>query len=480
MFRFSHELIFKSAFSSKKIPGIVKLAREAKIKSNSIIQILHYWRYKQLTLLFLAALVLRLSISHLGFHDDIYSNTAWGEWIFKNGPKGFYEASGWIYSSPTQFPLISLLYGFNHFLYDRLMFLFANMGLWVATYHLAPSKMLWFFDFSTWFGNSMYQVTPFKFGALISMKVVAILADLAIASVIYLLAKNHLKKPLLWSLAYLLSPFSWYLSALWGQYDQTSFLFLLLAFILLIRRFLFMAPLLLLISVELKPTSLIFVPLFLYIYFRLKPKLPEVVIGVVSSIILFAYSISMFTDRNIFNFLQGELLPRIFSKSEPRVSTNAFNFWRIFIGNAALNQDTILFLLPTKVWGYALFLVTYVISLKILKVVTAENIFKSLFIIGGGGFLFLTNMLDRYFFPGVAFLLILTIYQKGLFKYWLILSFIFWLNLFNQWWFPDSLGILREILLWQGSFITRILAGINVIVFILVLRKYEIKLFQKN
>ncbi len=434
-------------------------------------KIIRFCRNKDVLIVFLSALILRLAISSLGFHDDIYSNTAWGKWIFQNGPRGFYEASGWIYSSPTQPPLISLLYGFNHFLYERLMFFFSTLGVWIATYHLAPTKMMWFFDFSRWFGNAMYQETPFKFGALISMKIVAILADLAIAWIIYLLAKNHTSKPILWSVAYLFSPFSWYLSALWGQYDQTSFLFLLLAFVLLARKHLLWTPLLLLISIELKPTALIFIPLFAWFYLKQKPSVKDIVVGFLSVAVVFVYSVWLFADRNVVDFTQNELLPKIFAKSEPRVSTNAFNFWRIFIGNAAMNQDTVLFLLPTKIWGYLIFFSAYILSVVHFKKITIENIFKLFFIVGGTGFLFLTNMLDRYFFAGVVGLLIVTIFNKSLFKFWLILSLVFWLNLFNQWWFPENLGFLREVLTWQNFIVSRVLAAVNVSIFIIVLFK---------
>lgn len=427
---------------------------------------------KGIIIFLVAAFIFRLYLTPLGFHDDIYSNTAWGQWIFQNGIKGFYEADGWINSSPTQPPLISLLYGFNLWLYERLMFVFANLGIFIATYHLAPTKMIWFFDFAIWFGNSMYGVTPFKFGALISMKLVAIVADLTIALVIYCLAKSANKsRPALWSAIYLFSPFSWYLSGLWGQYDQLSFFFLLLTFIFLVKRFLFFSPLLLLISAELKPTSLIFIPLFLWIYLRSKPTIMEFIAGWLTAFIFFVFSIWIFTDRDLMNFIQGELIPRIFFKSEFRVSTNAFNFWRIFIGNAALNQDTILFLIPTKIWGYLIFLLLYIYSLKLLKIFSTENIFKALFLIGFGGWLFLTNMLDRYLFAGIVLLLIISIYQKKFLKYWIILSLIFWLNLYNQWWFPNNLDFLKEILIWQNYLISRILAVINVVLFLVILRK---------
>lgn len=423
-----------------------------------------------LIIIFFLALIWRLFLTKLAFHDDLIVNTAWGEWIYKNGPLGFYQAQGWIYSSPTQPPLISLLYGFNLYLYERLQWLFTNLGVIIATYRLIPTKMIWFFDFTIWFGRNLYGETALRMGALISMKIVAILADLAIAGIIYLSTKKFdSKKALIWSCLYLFSPFSWYLSALWGQYDQLSFLFLLLTFLAVLNKRFILAPLLLIFSLEFKPTSLIFLPIFLWFYFRQKPNWRNIIISAGTSILLIFISAQVFTSNNAIFFIQNELIPKMFFKSEFRVSTNAFNFWRILIGDQALNQNTVFLFLPAKIWGWGIFTLLNFYVFKISRKVNIETIFRALSIIGIGGWLFLTNMLDRYVFAGMVSLLIWSFFQTGLLRYWLVLSSIFWLNLFNHWWFPTNLIILRQILSWNEDLITRFLSLIFVLVYLKIL-----------
>jgi Gpi18-like mannosyltransferase len=418
-------------------------------------------------IVFLIALIWRLVISPLGFHDDLMVNTAWGEWIYKNGPLGFYQVQGWIYSSPTQPPLISLLYGFNLYLYERLQWLFTNIGVIIATYRLIPTKMMWFFDFTKWFGMVLYSESALRMGALVSMKLIAILADMLIATVIYFLIRNKdQQKALIWSAIYLFSPFSWYLSALWGQYDQLSFLFLVLAFIAILYKRHLLAPILLVFSFEFKPTSLIFVPFFAWLYLKQKPGWKNILMTAVICLLLTILSIKFFTNDNILVFIQNELIPKIFFKSEFRVSTNSFNFWRILTGDQALNQNTLFFWIPAKIWGWGVFILLNFCVLKSSKKNNLETIFQGLSIIGIGSWLFLTNMLDRYVFAGITALLIWSALEYKLFKYWLILSLIFWLNLFNHWWFPTNLAWLRQILSWQDDLITRLLSLIFVLIYI--------------
>lgn len=418
-------------------------------------------------LVFFLAFAFRLYITPLAFHDDILSNAAWGEWVYKNGPDGFYENTKWIYSWPTQPPLINLVYGFNYYLYTQITWKLSYVAAVISSHNLLPDTFSWFLNFAKRFDMDFYDATPFKWGFLISMKLVAMIADIAIAVVIYILARkvNH-SKALLWSVIFLFSPFSWYISGLWGQYDQISYLFLLISLLVLAKRYLFLALPLLVVSLSLKPTSLIFIPLFLWLYYKQKPTLKEIIIGIGLSAAIFFYSVSLFTSGNLSDFINSELVPKIFYKSEFRVSTNAFNFWHILIGNQALNQNSPFLFIPAKLWGYIAFLIFNLYALKISSRVTYENIFKSMFVIGAGSWLFLTNMLDRYFFAGVMSLLFLAISDIKLMKYWIPLSLIFWLNLYNQWWFPGNLNLLRQLLTWQDALITRFLALANVIIFL--------------
>ncbi len=425
---------------------------------------------KKVIIFFLAALVFRLLLTPSAFHNDILSQTAWGEWIFKNGTLNFYTYGHWIYSWPTQPPLASLLYGADSFIYERLQWLFSNVGVFIATFRIAPTKMLWFFDFSKWFSTALFAETPLRNGALIVTKLPAVFADLGIALIIYSLSKKlGEKKAALFSLIYLISPFSWYLSSIWGQYDQLAVLFLIVSLILLCKRHLYFSPLLMLISVELKPTTAIFIPLFIFIYFKQRPLIKHMVVSSSTCFLVFIVSTKVFTDINILVFLPKILFSKVFLKaSEFRVSTNAFNFWHIFIGDKGLSQDTFFLFLPAKIWSFLAYILLNAYVFKNTIKVSLISVIEAMFIIGAGSWLFMTNMLDRYYFAGVISLLFLSVFKKKIFKYWLIASIIYWLNLFNHWWYPN-LNFLKEILIWQDGLFTRLFALINVLVFLKVL-----------
>src|SRR5205823_4421553 len=134
---------------------------------------------------------------------------------------------------------------------------------------------------------------------------------------------------------------------------------------------------------------------------------------------------SVFTDKNLLDFVRNDLVRIVFYKAEFRVSTNSFNFWHIFIGNQAQNESLLFLFIPAKFWGYGGFALLNIFAFNVTKKLTWENLFKALFLVGAGSWLFMTNMLERYFFAGVTSLLILSIYQPRLFKYWLILSITF-------------------------------------------------------
>lgn len=319
------------------------------------------------------------------------------------------------------------------------------------------AQFAWFLEFVKWFGTSLYKETPFINGFIISMKLIAILADLAIGIIIYFLAKGN-RNRLIYPALYLFSPFSFYLSALWGQYDQTSFLFTLLTFLALYKRKLFLAATFFTISINLKPTSLILIPLFLWIFFKQNPKIHTILFSLLICITLVFSSIALFADKSTLLFIQNDLIPKIFFKSEFRLSTNSFNFWRILEGDMHYTQDYPFLFIPAKTWGYLAFLLLNIFAFKRLKTITLENIFTALFIVSAGSWLFVTNMLDRYFFTGIVSMLILCIYKPQLLKYWLVLSIIFWLNLFNHWWYPPSLDFLRQILMGYDWLVTKILS----------------------
>lgn len=430
-----------------------------------------FFQSHPLLIILVLALTFRFATSQFGFHDDIYSNTAWGEWINKNGPKGFYEARGWIYSSPTQPPLISLLYGFNLWLYGWLMYFFASIGVIIATYHLAPTKMLWFFDFAQWFGNSMYGETPFKFGALISMKLVAILADLALGVVIYLLARGRSSKPWIWSVAYLFFPFSWYVSALWGQYDQLSTLFLLLSFLLLYKRVFTLSVLLMFCAVQVKPTVLFLAPFYVFYFYHQKPQLKNYITSLIGISGLFILFTGPFVkDKSILPYTFQNILPLIFNNDRYGLVNHAFNFWQMLAPSGGWSTTFYLLGIPALIWGIVIwFMTTLIAALITTHDKSLKSLMLSLFLISTGAYLFMTGMVDRYLYSGAVFLIVLTAYDQRLRRYCWLMLILFSVNLFYSWGFP----FLDKYTAWENPLLIRFFSFLQLAVFIAILKKIQ-------
>jgi hypothetical protein len=187
--------------------------------------------------------------------------------------------------------------------------------------------------------------------------------------------------------------------------------------------------------------------------------------------LLFFATTQVFTDKNVIAYSYEDLYTKIFQKAAPRLSANAFNFWRILQSSSIETQESKVLFIPAYIWSLIFYLTINFIAVKKIREVNTKNVVSAVFIISAGSWLFMTNMLDRYFFAAVVSGLFTVLYDKKLFKYWLILSLIFTLNLYNQWWFPDSLEFLKRILEWQGALITKILAGLNVILYLKMARR---------
>ncbi len=436
-------------------------------------------KYLLLSVILFLALVLRLVLAPTFFHYDILSQAYWGEWIFNNGTKTFYSNNVWVYSWPTQPPLVNLVYAFDFWLYRWSLDFFVFIASYIVP-HLAPGHMRWYFDFVKWYTDAQYPESYLKLGFFMSIKFVAIVADLLIGLSIFLIfKKENVKKALLLSLLFLLSPFSFYISALWGQYDQVSFLFLLWSVWLLWRKDVIFSPFLFMLSASMKPTSLIFVPLYLWIYFSLRKNVWEYVLGIGLAIGGLLLSVSVYTNDNLIHFINYDLKNKVFFKSGFRVSTNSFNFWHIFIGDNAREHFVPYLGVPAYIWGWLFYGIINVAGFIAAKGNTRKSILTAFSIVGLGGWLFMINMLERYFFAGMTFSLMLLFYYPKFFKYWLVMSLIFWVNLYHGWWVPRAWEWLHQALLWNDHTISRILAFINVVIFVVFLKFINVLRLKK-
>lgn len=392
-------------------------------------------------LILFGAIIFRILLAPTAIHQDLLSQAGWGEYIFEKGPKGFYSEGVWIYSWPNHPPLTSLYYGYSYKLYSKLslrlhqsVLLLKKAGINEGKYH----------DFVDSFDKIVSPEKAYPLGFLISLKIFPIFFDILIGCLIFYLAKNINKNPAKYMLIYYLSPFSWYISCLWGQTDQISCFLTLASFWLLTSRPL-ISILLFFIGASIKPTSVFLLPLFLFIIIKSKINFREILLAGIICLLINYFIFAPFTDTNLISFTFNSLLPRIFDRP-PRLTTNAYNFWHIFSLNRDWSDQTHFLFIPANVWSGLLYIAINYIAFKIVQVKNKGSIVAAIFIVSFGSWLFMTNMLDRYSFVGIVAGLILSIYNYKIFKYWLLLSFIYWLNLFRGWWFPEFLWPLKYLL----------------------------------
>jgi len=389
-------------------------------------------KHRLLISLFFIAFIFRLAISPLSTHGDLTTQAEWGGWMYKNGPMGLYDWNQWISGYwPNHPPLISLVYLWAYQFHSFLMMCFSNLGNFIALNRLAPTKFLWFFAFTKWFGEAHFENSYFLKGIVLCIKFPMIIADIIIALIVYYLCKkNHVdwKK---YVLAFLFLPFSWYLSALWGQSDQLSFIFLILSFILLNgSKKSWLSPLLFAISINLKPTGLILVPLYLWIWFRQRQSIMKLFFGGTIAILFTVFIVSLFTSKPPINYIFHELYTRIFLTLKPIITVDSLNFWRLFVSgkDAAITDDLVI--QKITILGYIAYFFVSIVSFSVVKYKKIQSIFASLFISAFGGWLFLTSMHERYLFIGIASLLLLSIYRSKYFPYFIVLSTIYLIGMY--------------------------------------------------
>ena len=419
------------------------------------------------TVSLLAFLILmRFALSFLPAHSDIRVQTEWGKWMYVNdSPKGLYNWNVWACIWPNHPPLISSVYFLAYKTHSFLMMLLSNLGNFIALNRLAPTKFLWLFNFSKWFGTARYENTEYLLGVIIVIKQIMVLADLLVAWVIYKICKLKKVDWKKFVLAYLLLPFSWYLSAVWGQSDQLSFLFLIISFVLLTTKRSIWAPLLYAIAINLKPNCVILAPLFLVVWFKQKQPLRNLILGGLLAGIFSVWTVTWFNAGKIMDLFF--LLAKRLNTSEGLINQNSFNFWYLFFpfpSKVGFETTKYLFL-TAKTWGWILLGVVSLLSFRLVKYKKLETVFLSIFTIGFGGWLFMTGMHERYSFFAIVSLLFYSIYKKEYWKYFVILSSIYFLSMFYVFSVPQQLDGIKIVFAWADQLVPKILSLINLFIY---------------
>ena len=291
---------------------------------------------------------------------------------------------------------------------------------------------------------SFWRVNNFSF--LLTSKSIAIVADLAIAVLLYsflkqknklisLGADNHFLNrnlPLVASAIFFLNPTVLLDSAVWGQVESLGLLFTLAAIILLFYRRPLLATAIFAIGPLVKLQNIIFIPIFFIFvlrFFDLKTVFKS--LGIFTAVflaIILPFIIQGKTDQILF-------LMTVNSDYFPWMSLNAHNLWWIVskaAGMTTIDKMTVLGIMNAKKVGLYLFSSSYLLAclLTFLKP-TARNFLLSLTFAIFSFFLLSTQSHERYSYPVVVLLLFLYPFLEQKFKkfFWLIYA-LFTVNVF--------------------------------------------------
>lgn len=423
---------------------------------------------KWLVLILFLGFFLRIFLIPKTFHIDLVDQAEWGQRAFQTTTKNFYIEPNWILSKPNHPPLTILYYKANYFLYRQLSLRLNQSKFFLKKLRIINENSN-YYKFTDSLDKIDSAENPFPRGYLLTLKLIPIISDILIAIIIFNIAQKKSKKPLVYPSLFLFMPFSWYISSLWGQTDQLSFLFLILSFICINKKST-LSIVLFYLSVAIKPTSITITPLFLFLLHKNKTKISSFINGILISLLITFITFKPFYITNIFDFTFNQLLPRLADRP-PRLSTNIYNFWHIFsLNNPVSSQIKILFLSATS-WSILIFCLINLFVFTKIKKVNLKTILISLFIISFSSCFFLTNMLDRYAFTSIVSGLIILIYYPNALSYWLIIASIFSLNIYRLWWFPQSFHFLKEVLTFKKYIIGIPFCLINLFCFTQILKR---------
>lgn len=394
-----------------------------------------------LPIIFFAGLLIRLLLMFTFSSFDINNHISWAQDLYHRGFPSFYETQSseiyaWQYPNypPLAIYIFYLVYIIKQPIFNILWWLNLKIPLF-------PSKI---FEF---LGTRDYTVGFYK--------IPAIIFDLVLAYLIYLFAKKLFpkenKKQIIAVALILFNPIFIYMSSLWGQIESIVLSFFLVAIYLLvfskkpILSFVFFV-----LAFLVKPVIIIFLPVYL-IYFLKTYGWKKGFISLAIGDLIFWFSfLPFYKNGNILIYPYLTYFDKILTtQSLSNVSNSAFNFWSI-IPSLLTTPDITLIqgLITYRSLGYLLVAIFYLlIIIKIFnKIENKQTFIYSLFLTGFSYLMFSTKMHERYFIYLLPLIFLTGLINKKYFKWVIILSIIFFLNLYYSWSIPyaDFIGGLKN------------------------------------
>ncbi len=341
-----------------------------------------------LMILFTGALLLRMvfACTYRGFESDTACFYSWANKLWENGFASFYSPDYFCDYPPGYLYVLWLLGGLMN----------------------------------------LFGMDTLSGGALLILKVPAILCDMAAGYLIYAFARKHFQERTAWILSacYLFHPAVITNSSLWGQVDAIFTLVIALVCILLSQRKSVPAYFLYALGILIKPQVLIFAPLILcalaeYITTHKSPK--QILanlgsgLGAILTIVMFSLP---FGFQNVISQYTDTL------SSYPYAAVNACNLWGLF-GQNWISQDTKLGFLTYAQIGTLCIIAITLCSFLIFYALRqrADRYYLTGAFLVICMFLFSVRMHERYLFPAMLLLLFAFIHNREkvfYYHYWLL------------------------------------------------------------
>lgn len=381
--------------------------------------------------IFIAGVLLRLALMFADFSWDVNNHISWAQDAYHFGLSGFYETqSKEVYGTllPNYPPLAIYLFYPWYQIQQWLSQTFWNLNI---SFSIFPSQLVTFVE---WRG--------FIAGLL---KIPAIFADLGIAWLVFKFSKiivpNKIKIQIFAVIGIIFNPSFFYNSALMGQIDAIPIFFTLASiYILKYKNNAILGTILFILGVLVKPTSLVFFPIILFILFKeYSPK--KVVSSLLMGLSLFWISfLPFFKSGNLFLYPFETYKTKILdAQSLGNVSNLAFNFWAVNIKLLSVSDTAVFF------WGMTYRNVGYfIVGLILLCLIYLMQRMKDkdcgIYMFAGTiaftTFIFLTKMHERYFLLPLAFFLLVAVKEPKFIKYWVFISIASFINIYSNWTVP--------------------------------------------
>lgn len=395
----------------------------------------------------LTALALRLTLIFIsGYHPDILNHVDWGLKFWQYGPKNFYEQIFWGVSWPNQ--PVGAIYLF---------------GIIAKLYQMIYSTLWWLNLKIPIFPSFVFPFIEHKLH-IVLLKTPFILADLGIGWLIYKIIKDltgNESKSIWGAGLFLFNPALIYNSVVWGQTDSLINLLAFLGIYLLYRKKYLFGFLSFFACLYLKLSLIIWLPILVLIIAK---DLKKVILPLVLSFGFYLLvSLPFVHHGNVFTWLWYLYTNRVLPRQGNMLSGNAFNFWTlVYSVNLGLKETVI-----TKYFGRIVTLILVIISTLLFLKRKKRAFYDFLFLMvlySFSFFLFMTNMHERYLYPVFAPLIVLT--AAGIVKkrWYLVLSTIHFLNLYNLWNYP-KINFLKFFLEGKNFFVPRLFSLILILVF---------------